>query len=128
MEENTVTFKTVVPSYKISVDGSTANYKEFFHRWNIPVEAGTTYTIKFYTSMVGGLPSNYFRNYNFALRYNYGSVLTSTITSLSQGGWEEQLFTFTSSYAQILSLDMFLTQPQNIITELYISDFTVTSI
>ena len=128
MEENNVTFKTVAPSYKISVDGSTSSYKEFFHRWNIPVEAGTTYTIKFYTSIIGSLPSTYFKNYNFALRYNYSSVINSTITSLSQGGWEEQLFTFTSSYAQILSLDMFLTQSQNMTSELYISDFTVKSI
>ena len=128
MEENLITYKTVAPSFKISPDGSATSYKEFFHRWNIPVEDNITYTIKFYTSIVGGLPSKYFKNYNFALRYNYGSVSTSAITAVSQGGWEEHTFTFTSTYAQILSLDLFLTQPQNIVTELYISDFTVTAI
>ena len=128
MEENTTTYKTVAPSYKVSPDASSTSYKEFFHRWNIPVEANVSYNIKFYTSIINGLPSLNFRNYNFALRYNYGSILTSVITAASQGGWEEHSFTFTSTSAQILSLDLFLTQPLNIITEAYISDFTVTQL
>ncbi len=126
MEESTTTYKTVSPSYKVACESASSSFKEFFHRWNIPVESSKTYTLKFYTGVSSDLPSSNFKNYNFALRYNYSSVITKAITSLSQGGWEEHSFTFTSTSAQIVSLDMFFTQNIGMNSDLFISDFSIT--